>query len=121
MNIGSSDERGDWARKFLSNEEFNELVNRGDKFIAFEAEEVFFDFPVLTVNDCLNIIDRWDDATVKGNDFAFEFFHDAIQTFIDYLIVALEDIGVIVVEDTDNVLLEDDIEWLESDNPDDEE
>lgn len=114
MNIGSSDERGDWMRKFLSNEEFNELVNRGDRFIAFEAEEIFFDFPPLTVNDCLNIIEKWDNATTKGDEQALEYFHAAIRQFIDYLIIALEDIGIIVSEDESD----DDSEWFDFDNPD---
>jgi hypothetical protein len=115
MNIGNSDERGDWARKFLSNEEFNELVARGDRFIAFDAEEIFFDVPPLTVNECLILIERWDDAMVRGNDEDFDFFHSGIQGFIDYLIVALEDIGITVTRYED-----DDDDFLEFEDPSEE-
>lgn len=115
MIIGGSDERGDWARKFLSDEDFNEMIERGDKFIAYDAEEITFEFPPLTVNECMNIIDKWDYAIENNDEEALGFFHSAINSFVNYLIIALEDIGIIVMDDDDG---EDD--YFEFEDPPDE-
>lgn len=114
MIIGDSDERGDWARKFLSDEDFNEMIERGDKFIAYDAEEITFEFPPLTVNECMNIIDRWTDAIENNDEAALGFFHSAINSFVNYLIIALEDIGIIILDE------DDEYDYPEFEDPDDD-
>lgn len=91
MKTGNSDDRGDWAKEFFSPIDFENIVNRTERFLNNEQEGLMIPLN-LTNNECIMIMQIWDKATRLRDEDAQRFIHNemiAIITFInDYLLMA---------------------------------
>lgn len=97
MNTSNGeDDRGDWIRPFMSEEDFKEVVKNSDRFIQNSMDGIHIPI-AMSYNDCIQLVQQWHKA-LAGDSLAQFHMHNLLATF------------VVWVQD---MLIEDGIDWRE--------
>lgn len=92
MITPNDDGAGDWIRQFISEDEFNEMVDKSRKYIYNQNEGIIL--PVhLSYNDCIALCKDWYSATT-GDKMAQFRLHSIVGTFVLWVEEMLGEEGI---------------------------
>lgn len=92
MVTSNGDDRGDWMRQFMSEDEFKEMLHKADDYIANDQEGLII--PIhLTYNDCIRLCTDWYKAALGDKPSQFK-LHQLVGTFIIWIEEMLQEEGI---------------------------
>lgn len=92
VTSSNGDDRGDWMRQFMSEDEFRDMLDKTNNYIANNQEGLVI--PIhLTYNDCIRLCYDWHIASLGDKPAQFR-LHQLVGTFILWIEEMLQEEGI---------------------------